>query len=68
MVWWGFSSFAFATPGSAWTIFSPILMTFFLLRVSGVVLLEKGLSRTKPAYADYVRRTPAFFPWPPKKE
>jgi len=66
-VWWGLSCFAFATPGSAWVVFSPILMTFFLLRVSGVTLLEKGLSRTKPAYADYVRSTSAFLPWPPKK-
>lgn len=66
-VWWGLACFAFATPGSAWTVFSPVLMTFLLLRVSGVALLEKGLSRTKPAYADYVHRTSAFFPWPPKR-
>ena len=67
-VWWGLSCFALATPGSAWTVFSPILMTFFLLRVSGVTLLEKSLSCTKPAYADYVRRTSAFFPRPPKED
>lgn len=65
-LWWGFSCFALATPGSAWILFSPILMTFLLLRVSGVALLEKGLSETKPAYADYVRRTSPFFPWPPR--
>ncbi len=67
-VWWGLSCLALATPSSAWILFSPILMTFLLLRVSGVALLEEGLSKTKPQYADYVRRTSVFLPWPPKPE
>jgi steroid 5-alpha reductase family enzyme len=67
VVWWGFFLIALATPGSAWTVFSPILMTFFLLKVSGVVLLEKKLVRTRPEYADYVARTSAFVPWFPRK-
>ena len=29
-------------------------------------LLEKGLGSTKPGYGEYVRRTSAFVPWPPK--
>lgn len=66
-VWWGLACFALATPGSLWILLSPTLMTFLLLRVSGVALLEKGLQKTKPAYADYVRRTSPFFPWPPKR-
>ena len=67
-LWWGLSCFAFATPGSAWVLLSPILMTFLLLRVSGVALLEKGLTKSKPAYAQYVRRTSPFFPRWPKRE
>ena len=67
-LWWGLSCFALATPGSAWILLSPILMTFLLLRVSGVTLLEQDLSKTKPAYAEYTRRTSPFFPWRPKKE
>ncbi len=43
----------------------PALMSFLLLRVSGVTLLEKSL-RARPGYDDYVRRTSAFFPWPPR--
>jgi steroid 5-alpha reductase family enzyme len=66
MVWWGLSSVALATPDSAWVLFGTALMTFLLMRVSGVTLLEKGLRETKPQYADYVRRTNAFFPWRPK--
>ncbi len=42
-------------------------MTWLLLKVSGVTLLEKGLASTKPGYAEYVRRTSAFVPRPPRK-
>jgi len=67
VVWWGFGLLALATGFAAWwTLASPLLMTFLLLRVSGVRLLEKGLAETKPGYADYVRRTNAFFPGPPR--
>jgi len=66
VVWWGFFCFAAATPGGWWTIFSPVLMTILLLRVSGVTLLEKKLQETKPAYRRYAEETSAFFPWPPR--
>ena len=63
MVWWGLFLFAFGTEGSWWTILSPVLMTFLLMRVSGVRLLEVRLAKTKPGYEDYLARTNAFFPW-----
>lgn len=66
VVWWGLFLIALSAPGSLWTIASPILMTFLLLKVSGVSLLEKSLSETKPEYGAYARRTSAFFPWPPQ--
>jgi steroid 5-alpha reductase family enzyme len=62
-VWWGFYAIA-AAAGGAWTVFSPLLMTFLLLRVSGVSLLEKDIGERRPAYRDYVRRTNAFIPGP----
>lgn len=65
-VWWGLTLIALAAGGPLWIVVSPLLMTFLLLKVSGVTLLEKGLTQTKPAYRDYVRRTSAFFPWPPR--
>jgi steroid 5-alpha reductase family enzyme len=65
VVWWGL--FVVAAGAGGWTtIVSPVLMTWLLLRVSGVTLLEQGLAQTKPGYADYVRRTSAFVPWPPR--
>jgi steroid 5-alpha reductase family enzyme len=42
------------------------VITFLLLRVSGVTMLEATLKDTKPGYAEYVRRTSAFVPWPPR--
>ncbi|HWQ83088.1 MAG TPA: DUF1295 domain-containing protein [Anaerolineales bacterium] len=63
--WWGYFLIALAA-GGWWTIFSPILMTTLLLRVSGVALLEKTMS-AKPGYEDYMRKTNAFVPWLPKK-
>lgn len=65
-LWWGFGCFALATPGSLWTLISPVLMTLLIIKVSGVALLEKGLEDTKPQYRDYIRRTSAFFPRPPR--
>jgi len=41
-------------------------MTLLLLRVSGVTLLEKDIGERRPEYRDYVARTSAFFPWPPR--
>lgn len=63
--WWGYYLIA-AAAGGWWTIFGPILMTLFLLRVSGVVLLEKTL-QTRPGYKEYIENTSAFIPWFPKK-
>lgn len=65
LVWWGLYLLAI-TAGGAWTVFSPLLMSLLLLKVSGVTLLEKSLHERRPAYADYVRRTSPFFPWPPR--
>jgi steroid 5-alpha reductase family enzyme len=65
-VWWGLYLVA-ASSGQAWTWFSPLLMSFLLLRVSGVTLLEKDIAGRRPGYAEYIRRTSAFFPWPPKR-
>jgi steroid 5-alpha reductase family enzyme len=41
-------------------------MTWLLMRVSGVTLLEEGLKASKPGYRAYIARTPAFFPWFPR--
>ncbi|MBI3783658.1 MAG: DUF1295 domain-containing protein [Deltaproteobacteria bacterium] len=62
LLWWGLYLIAASTPAGRWALFSPILMTGLLLRVSGVPLLERKLVKTRPAYAEYIRRTSSFVP------
>jgi steroid 5-alpha reductase family enzyme len=64
-VWWSFALFSVAA-GSYWPVLSSVLMTFLLMKVSGVSLLEKTLKTTKPEYESYIRKTNSFFPWFPK--
>lgn len=64
--WWGYYLIAVAG-GGWWSIFSPILMTFLLVRVSGVALLEKSME-SKPGYREYIERTSPFIPWFPRKK
>jgi steroid 5-alpha reductase family enzyme len=63
-LWWGHWLVA-AAAGSWWTIASPALMSFLLVRVSGVAMLESALRETKPGYREYMESTSAFFPLPP---
>jgi steroid 5-alpha reductase family enzyme len=65
-VWWGYGLLCLAG-GSYWPVSGSLLMTFLIIRVSGVFLLERSLKETKPLYADYIRRTSAFFPWFPRR-
>lgn len=64
--WWGYFLIA-AGAGGWWTVFSPVLMTLLLVRVSGVALLEKTLIETKPGYREYAQTTSAFVPWFPRR-
>ena len=64
-IWWAYCLFAIPA-GGWWTIYAPVLMTFLLLKVSGVVLLEKDITQRRPEYQSYIERTSAFFPWLPR--
>jgi steroid 5-alpha reductase family enzyme len=68
VTWWGFGLIALAT-SAWWALIGPALMTFLLVRVSGAALLERRMVRAKkrPDYAEYIERTSAFVPMPPKK-
>lgn len=56
-----------AAAGGAWTVFAPLLMTWLLLKVSGVALLEGDIADRRPDYAAYVARTSAFLPRAPRE-
>ncbi|MEO9077776.1 MAG: DUF1295 domain-containing protein [Rhodanobacter sp.] len=65
-VWWGFYVIALSA-GAWWAVIGPLLMSTLLMRVSGVTLLEKDIGERRPNYADYIRRTNAFFPGRPRR-
>lgn len=65
-IWWGMSLIALSGGVSYWTLISPITITFMLLFVSGVPMLEKAM-KNQPGYAEYARKTSIFLPLPPKK-
>ena len=67
-VWAGLWLLALGHPLGVLAVASPMLMTYFLINVTGKALLEKGMRRTRgAAYDDYVARTSGFFPRPPRR-
>lgn len=67
-IWLAFFFAALASDGGFYSLPSFVLMTFFLLKVSGVGLLEKTIVHRRPEYRDYIEATPAFVPWFPKRK
>jgi steroid 5-alpha reductase family enzyme len=66
LIWWGLFLIALATPHGWWALISPLVITFLLLKVSGVTLLEKDIVERRPEYREYLETTSAFIPWFPK--
>jgi steroid 5-alpha reductase family enzyme len=64
--WWGCYLIACEAPYGWMAIPGPLVMSFLLIKWSGAALLERRVQRSRPDYADYMRRTSAFIPWPPK--
>lgn len=66
--WWGIWLVSASTGAGLWTLASPILLTWMLMHWSGAPILEKGLSKSRAGYADYIARTSGFVPWLPKRK
>lgn len=66
MVWWGYGLMAIDN-GYYWSVAGSMLMTFLIVRISGVAMLERNLKTRRPGYDQYIQRTSAFFPWFPKR-
>jgi len=67
VLWWGIGLCGFAVSGIWWAFVGPALLTFLLLRVSGVALLEQHLLPEKEGYDAYTKNTSRFIPLPPKR-
>ncbi len=66
VLWWGIFCFALSVPFGFLTIIGPITITFLILYVSGIPMLEKKYENNLE-FAEYKKRTSAFFPMLPKK-
>lgn len=65
-MWWGI--FIACLPNVLWPIMilGPLTITFLILKVSGIPMLEKKYDNN-PEFQEYKRRVSAFFPWFPNK-
>ena len=63
VVWWSFAALALVHPWGWMALICPIYVTWFMSAGSATPMQERYLQKTKPAYADYMRRVPVFFPW-----
>ena len=62
--WWGIWLIALSVPLGYLSIIGPLLMTLVFMGISNGVL-ERSLSKRRPGYANYLKRTSHFIPWPP---
>ncbi len=64
LVWIAFFLAASAAPYGWVTIYCPVLMLYFLFRITGIPMTEEQSVRTKgDAYREYQRTTSPFVPW-----
>ena len=66
LLWWGLGLMALDQPWGWVALLGPALMSYLLVKVSGVALLDAQLSRTRPGYKEYMERTSGFVPWFPR--
>ena len=64
--WWGLYLIGAESGTGLWALPGPILLTYTLVKWSGVPTVEGRMKRKKPDYEDYVRRTSGFVPWLPR--
>jgi steroid 5-alpha reductase family enzyme len=63
--WWGIWLVALSLKGGWFAIIGPLTITFLIVKVSGIPMLEKKLAQN-PMFADYKRRTSILLPWFPR--
>lgn len=66
VLWWGLALITIQGTESLYILLSPLLINFFLVKVSGVPMLEKKYEGN-PGWEEYKKKTPAFIPFIGKK-
>jgi len=64
-MWWGIGIIALSVPNGIYGIIGPLTITFLILKVSGIPMLEKKMAENTE-FAEYKKSTSIFFPLPPK--
>lgn len=67
VMWWGIYIIACSSEYGFLTVISPILITYTLLKITGVSLMEETMFKGNAEYEEYKRTTSSFFPWFPGK-
>lgn len=69
LIWMAFALFALGSPQGYWGLFSPALILYFVLRVTGIPATEAQALRTRgEEYRRYQQTTSAFVPWFPQEK
>lgn len=63
LVWWSFGALGLVHPWGWLALVSALYVTWFMHSGSATPMQERYLQKTKPAYVEYMRRVPLFFPW-----
>ena len=66
VLWWGIWFLSLSTSYGLISLISPITITFLILKVSGIPMLEKKYEGRKD-FETYKQKTNSFFPWFSKK-
>ncbi|PCI36673.1 MAG: hypothetical protein COB53_08790 [Elusimicrobia bacterium] len=64
--WWSYPILCFGAPFWGFSLIGPVLMLFFLVKITGIPATEARALKSRSDYAEYQRTTSAFVPWFPK--
>jgi steroid 5-alpha reductase family enzyme len=67
LMWWGIWGIVLGVPYGVFAIISPLVITFLIVKVSGIPMLEKNMAKHAD-FMDYKKKTSVFFPLPQRKE
>jgi len=65
--WWGLFLVALEAPWAWCGLPGVIIYSWLVINVTGQATLDKKLSREKPGYAEYMRKTSGLIPRPPRR-
>lgn len=63
LMWWGIYCMALQTGYGPAGLISPVVITWLLIRVSGIRITETHTRQSRPEYAEYQRKVSPFIPW-----